>query len=820
MIYLAHKATTETGEVWYRLAPHLAVVAITAVMRAGQLSLEATRKVVLGLIGLGHDFGKFTSYFQDYLKTGKANPYKEHSYISAIWTAFLVQQCRCGDREELFAYLAVADHHRDLESPSRYLARKKNLQGDWYELGSGFADRLRIAEKQMEDLSLQVQDVARNLARAQRWVERLTGLDFPLPPWHELIVTFVSSWMDVLDRLHRIHRQVEREESLKNFYEAVHYFSALVDADKLHAARVPRMRRQEVPSEWVLRYQKRLADEPVPNEGKKLMNSVRQDLFTTVAENAHSVSLNRRIFTITAPTGSGKTVAGLAAALLFRERLTQTRNRPPRIIYALPYTSIIDDVFEKLQRMLKDRLQPTGYAEVPEAFLLKHHHLADVCYRVGDEELDLDHALLLTESWQSEIVVTTFVQLMHTLIGYRNRMLKKLCQLAGAVVIMDEVQSIPVPYWPLVAEALRQAADHLNITFIIMTATRPQWFAPDEFVELAGAADKVKERFSALNRVRAYRYPDPVNLQQAVDMFVNDYNPQKSTLVVFNTIKTSIEFYREIKARNIGDEVPLFYLSTNIVPSERQKRLAAIRYCLEQKKSLLVISTQVVEAGIDLDFDEVWRDIGPLDSIVQVAGRCNRNFTRSLAPMRVFNLHDDRGRPAVRVYGREHIRGTDRVFAPGEVRDEADFHRMVEDYHAFVSTHVDTSKSSAILRAMAALEFQPREWETVSVADFRLIRDLPSQIEVFVPLDEAAQEVWQAFADFVLQEKDIAKRQRAYLALRRAFTSYLLSVPARFVVDKLTPSSGVNLLPVELVSEFYDPETGFKRWDDEGALIL
>ena len=110
-----------------------------------------------------------------------------------------------------------------------------------------------------------------------------------------------------------------------------------------------------------------------------------------------------------------------------------------------------------------------------------------------------------------------------------------------------------------------------------------------------------------------------------------------------------------------------------------------------------------------------------------------------------------------------------------------------------------------------------RVWEC---ADFRLIRDLPSQIEVFVPLDEAAQEVWQAFADFVLQEKDIAKRQRAYLALRRAFTSYLLSVPARFVVDKLTPSSGVNLLPVELVSEFYDPETGFKRWDDEGALIL
>ena len=213
-------------------------------------------------------------------------------------------------------------------------------------------------------------------------------------------------------------------------------------------------------------------------------------------------------------------------------------------------------------------------------------------------------------------------------------------------------------------------------------------------------------------------------------MFVNDYNPQKSTLVVFNTIKTSIEFYREIKARNIGTSTAL-YLSTNIVPSE-SRNVWLPRYALNKEK-LLVISTQVVEAGIDLDFDEVWRDIGPLDSIVQVAGRCNRNFTRSLAPMRVFNLHDDRGRPAVRVYGREHIRGTDRVFAPGEVRDEADFHRMVEDYHAFVSTHVDTSKSSAILRAMAALEFQPREWETVSVADFRLIRDLPHRLKFLYP---------------------------------------------------------------------------------------
>ena len=134
-----------------------------------------------------------------------------------------------------------------------------------------------------------------------------------------------------------------------------------------------------------------------------------------------------------------------------RERIRREKNYIPRIIYCLPFVNIIEqnyDVFSKVLSLISD------FKRNLSSYLLKHHHLADLEYKYGNELKPLDESLLLIEAWESEIIVTTFVQLMHTIVGFKNSFLKKFHNVVGSIIILDEVQSIPVEYWKLTRNVL------------------------------------------------------------------------------------------------------------------------------------------------------------------------------------------------------------------------------------------------------------------------------------------------------------------------------------------------------------------------------
>lgn len=452
---------------------------------------------------------------------------------------------------------------------------------------------------------------------------------------------------------------------------------------------------------------------------------------------------------------------------------------------------------------------------------MKHHHLADVFYRAREEEdLDFDEAMLLIESWQSEIIVTTFIQLLHTLVGYRNRMLKKFNQLNHAIVIMDEVQNIPVEYWPLVTTVLKEAAKELDLRLILMTATRPEWFSQGEALELAGEQEDIVRFFKALNRVELLLDLEPRTVAEAAELFLALYEPSKSYLVVLNTIRSSIDFYECIR-EELEDRVPLFYLSTNIIPAERERRLGELKRLLERGAKPILVSTQVVEAGVDLDFDEVWRDIGPIDAVVQVAGRCNRHFRKEKGFVRLLKLVDANGHTlAHRVYGNIHIWGAEKVFGRESRLEEPDFFELVANFFRLVRERKDTSKSEGILHAMKRLRFQ-RDGEEAdyAVRDFRLIEDRPDQVEVFVAVDEKAESIWQFYRQKVIGAPDIKSRQEAYYRIKRDFSHYMVSVPAKLLLGKVNTMVQPLYIPPYLVPEVYDFATGFKRVE-EGMFIV
>ncbi|MEW6448148.1 MAG: CRISPR-associated helicase Cas3' [Bacillota bacterium] len=813
---------------FYPLSAHLAGVAAGAAARLARLPAGEELLPAALLAGLAHDFGKYTGYFQEYLRTGRGGPEKQHAFISGLWAAHLAGRLRLPPVQQLALFLAVARHHQELTDPAEYLLPSRDLANDWELLEPTLRERLQVVAAQVADLRRRAGAVAASLRSTARCTARfLAGSGLAVPEWlrrdwGEILSSFLDNWVTSFGGLYPVFRRLKRQAGtdLTAYVGLLALFSGLIDADKVHAARVAEAERVTFPIDMVDRYRAAHFGPP-----RTAMERLRENLYRNAVTRAEQASSDQRLFTLTAPTGSGKTLAGLAAAFRLRERFAKMPAAAPRIIYALPFTSIVDQTFAVAEAVLRNTL-PEREALLPSAWLLKHHHLAEPVYRrdTGGEELSLDEALLLTESWQSEVVITTFVQFFHTLVGYQNRMLKKFHRLAGAVVILDEVQNIPVEYWPLVEETLRQACTHLGMRVILMTATRPEWFTPGEALELAGGPETVRRQFAAVNRVTVTAEIAPRTVEQAVVAFLGEYRRERSYLVILNTIKSSIAFYRMLREAWGEQRPPLYYLSTNIVPAERERRLREIRELLARGEKLVLVSTQVVEAGVDLDFDAVWRDLGPVDAVVQAAGRCNRHFRHERGHVHLFHLVDeDAGRSlASFVYGEIHALAARRLFTEHPVLTEPDFFDAVADYFRAVREAKSAAESEAVLRAMAVLRFKRKttEEEPRAVSDFALIRDLPHYVDVFVCADAVAEETWERYQATVARERDLHRRRAAYLALRRDFRRYLVSVPDKLLVGRLTLDSHPPVIPSYLLAELYDPETGFKRVDDERAVIF
>ena len=830
MVFYAHRE----GRRFYLLSAHLASVAAGAAGRVAAVPGRGELVTAAFLAGLGHDFGKYTGYFQQYLRTGRGGPEKQHAFISGLWVNHLAARLELPASQRLALFLAVIRHHQELWTPEEYLVRPRDLDSaEWEALDPVVCERLRAVEKQVEDLRSRVGPVSASLRCAARRASRLLATAGQAAPaavlrlnWGALLDNFLADWRTTYGELYKAWRRQKKDRPeahhLEAYFELLTLFSALIDADKIHAARIlGAAPSAALPPEAVDRYREARFAPP-----RRPLETLREELYQSVLARVSEVPLTQRILTLTAPTGAGKTLAGLAAAFRLRERLAAPGRRPARIIYALPFTSIVDQTFAVAADLLRTALLAPG-ASVPSPWLLKHHHLAELAYRDDQgSERSLDEALLLVESWQSEVIITTFVQLFHTLVGYENRMLKKFHRLGGAVLILDEVQNIPVEYWPLVEETLRQACGYLDMRVILMTATRPEWFRPGEALELAGEEEAVRRRFQAVNRVTILPYTGACTVEEAAAAFLEEYRDDRSYLVILNTIKSSIAFYQALREAWRQSGPPLYYLSTNIVPAERERRLKEIGECLTRGGKPVLVSTQVVEAGIDLDFAEVWRDLGPVDAVVQAAGRCNRHFMREQGRVRLMQLVDkpDEGGRALAsfVYGKIHTLAAKRLFAGRSSLAELEFYDLVADYFRIVREAKSFQQSEKLLDAMTHLRFKAKTSgeEEKSVSDFALIVGRPNYVDVFVCVDEDAAQTWDRYRATVLEERDLRRRHEAYLKLKRDFCRYLVSVPRELLVHRLSGESRPLMIPGYLLEEFYDPETGFKRAQEETAIIF
>lgn len=801
-VFYSHVEKNEHGEIiWTKaLIEHLREVGKAAQHYVAIVPHEYRKELARAafLAGVCHDFGKYTKYFQEYLLEEKEEGKRHyHGFISALYGAFCMKRGLSSFSMPfkkylpLLIYLAILHHHGPLEDVDKTLGTpRKKLRSEDFKLVA-FGLRVRLLTVRDQVIVLQ-----ENLSLIEQEYKML--LEEPA------LKEFFENWLEVLEDLNYLYYDFEEEEfSIRLQISFILYllYSALIDADKHDAAGLVELERLKLPTDLVDRF----AANHFTNPQTK-MDIMRQEIYKKVMDKIKCVSLRHHIYTLTAPTGTGKTLTSLSAALKLRQRIEDDLGYSPRIIYALPFTSIIDQNYEVIREVLD--ILP-DFKKQESRYLLKHHHLAELRYLYDGKEEKLDKALMRIESWDAEIVVTTFIQLLYSIVGHQNSYLKKFHNLAGSIILMDEVQNIDVEYWPLVRQALLLLAKVTKCYIILLTATKPLIFYEGETVELL---TDHSEYFQKLNRVTVYPYLEPLTVEDFCEEFIRNYDFSQSYLLVLNTIKSSINVYEYLK-----DNLPearLFYLSTNIVPFERAKRIKQIRQALEEGKKVIVVSTQVVEAGVDIDLDTVIRDLGPIDSIVQVAGRCNRHLSREKGQVYIYRLVENERDYAAMVYGKIHCQYAKVLLSDKDSIDEKEFYTVINSFFEQVSSAKNQDKSDELLGSLANLKFS-------SLKEFELIKDNPCYIDVFVELDQEARQVFQDYVTNVFEEKDYKKRQENWLRLKRKLNSYVISVPVNLAkgLDQSYLGWGILFLPLEGLELYYKNDTGFVRTDDETIIF-
>ena len=585
-------------------------------MSVSQLAAELAGKFGLlthgALLGLLHDLGKYSAAFQAYIQsaTNLLNQDEDEDFVDAaglkgkidhstsgaqlIWRELAPQGDLARIAGQILA-LCIASHHSGLidcvaqsvNKPVEDLFTKRmNKSGDKTYL----QEVIGKADKQLLETARGLMMRKETTQAFQTWITKILGQVPGKAPQSPVFQQQIGLLVRSL-------------------------FSCLIDADRIdtadfeHPGRARRRLRGNYET-WDVLIQ-RLERHLSALAPRYDIDALRQDISRHCLKGA---TREKGIYTLTVPTGGGKTLASLRFALHHARK-----HGMDRIVYVIPFTSIIDQNAQVVRRIL----EPAGVE--PGSVVLEHHS------NLTPEQQSWQ-SKILSENWDAPVVYTTSVQLLETLFGAGTRGARRMHQLANAVLIFDEIQSLPINCVHLFNNAMNYLADFCGSTVVLCTATQPlldQVDAHKGAIRVPQGNElmpDVKQLFDDLKRVEVVnrRKPGGWSQDEITTLAFEQVEASGSCLVIVNTKKAAQAVYRLC---NVNSTAKVFHLSTNMCPSHRKSILGEVRARLDQVPCAptLCISTQLIEAGVDVDFGSVIRFTAGLDSIAQAAGRCNRN---------------------------------------------------------------------------------------------------------------------------------------------------------------------------------------------------
>lgn len=529
---------------------------------AGEFAKHFNSTDWASMAGLWHDLGKYSTEFQRYIKT--VSGYDAEAHIEGApgrvdhSTAGAIHAVRqFGAHGRILAYL-IAGHHAGLP--------------DWHSAETGGkALSIRLGAEQNHLLDrIPAQTIPQEILTQPKPTTKLRGGAEGLHLWLRML------------------------------------FSCLVDADFLDTEKFMNDAQAAARSGYsdiadlMDRFDKHMAALAV-NADKTPVNAIRADILSQCCEKA---ALAPGLFSLTVPTGGGKTLSGMAFALRH-----VIQHKKQRIIYVIPYTSIIEQTAGIFRDIFGDNV-------------VEHHANLD-----PDKE-DV-RSRLATENWDAPIIVTTNVQFFESLFAARTSRCRKLHNIVNSVVVLDEAQLLPPEFLQPIADVMNQLASHYGVTFVLSTATQPalgSFRSPDGQIfrglnNVREIMDDPDALYQALQRVEV-SVPSDLQTPRDWESVATELIQHPSVLCIVSRRDDARELHRLMIAKE--DSKDTLHLSALMCGEHRSKVIADIKARLTRNKPVRVISTQLVEAGVDVDFPVVYRALAGLDSIAQAAGRCNR----------------------------------------------------------------------------------------------------------------------------------------------------------------------------------------------------
>ncbi len=517
-------------------------------------------------VKLYHDIAKLKNNFQIYIRdTSNDKLDKNHSLLSAY---FFLLNSKFDEIPTLFGFLAIVSHHGDVLNLDRLVREDNKFLGDNFENSKELKYWNEVA-----DAAKNIEIYSRLSTSKDEFLKKATSLQ---------IFSF---------------RLTYRNFTYKDFIDFKSLYSNLVYSDKFEA--IFSMPKQET---------KNIPIDVLEGDIQSLPPNKKRDEFRKFVLN--NFDENYKLFTLTAPTGYGKTLTALNFSLKFNKS---------RIIYALPFTSIIDQTYDIIVKIYENS----------DISVSKAHHKTMIDEENLTEEDRYSKIKFLMESFSGEINVTTLYQLIFSLFGNKNKDNVKFNQLKNSVVIIDEAQAIPYKFrkdFILLCEIISQ---RLGTIFIFMSATMPV-IKSENFKEISNL-----EYFSKQDRY-VIKWLD-ISGEEGLLEKICETARDKNTLVVVNTIKKAQELFVKLR-----DKFTCFCLNGYMYDDHKRATIEAVRCAIDKSKDdplaskILLISTQSIEAGVDLDFDVGFREVSPISSIIQTAGRVNRHFGEISGELYVF----------------------------------------------------------------------------------------------------------------------------------------------------------------------------------------
>ena len=615
VVFIAHRREKD-GDI-QSLRTHLLETADLSRKFASKIGLEKHGE----LIGILHDLGKGSKEFNNYICSaeGLINP-DEDDYVDATSKKGKIDHSSAG-AQAIYNYyknkgkevlptlhilpLIIASHHSGLIDC---------LTQDGID---NFSRRMH-----KEDEKTRLKECLNNLDEdVQRRIENLLQ--------DENMIILMNMKIKSLSEENDSTKTLQFKLGLLTKY----LYSCLIDADRTNTADFEfpnniKIRNFGNFEEWEVLSRKlelHLAKFKCENEVDRLRKDISDYCLS-------SSDKPRGVFKLTVPTGGGKTLASLRFAINHA-----IKHKMERIVYIIPYTSIIDQNAQTVKGIFEEKLHDGEY---DNKIVLEHHS------NLTPEE-ENSRQKLLAENWDSPIVFTTMVQFLETLFGAGTRNIRRLHNLANSILIFDEIQTIPVRCVHMFNVAIRFLERACNSSIVLCTATQPllnevtpveRALKLDEKSQIVSNSEKIFEKFK---RVEVF---DRRRLEGWLDVEVAELAEEEllgtdSVLIIVNTKKAAKNLFQQLRSHAKAD---VYHLSTNMCPVHRMRIFEKIKSHIDNKKPVICVSTQLIEAGVDIDFGAVIRYLAGLDSIAQAAGRCNRHGKRpQLGRVFVVNPKDE-----------------------------------------------------------------------------------------------------------------------------------------------------------------------------------